>query len=162
DLYNEPHDVSWDVWLKGGVVMERDRQRGFTKTYEAVGMQALLDTVRSVGAKNVIVAGGLDWAYDMSGFLSGKRLSDPKGNGVIYANHNYPIKGDTFAQWLAKMEAATKQIPVIVSEFGGGFRRQRGQDGNQWIRQVLQALHDHDWDWTAWDMHPSAGPTLIS
>src|SRR5262249_5192295 len=25
DLYNEPHDVSWDVWLKGSPVTERDR-----------------------------------------------------------------------------------------------------------------------------------------
>jgi len=23
DLYNEPHDVSWDVWLKGGVVTDK-------------------------------------------------------------------------------------------------------------------------------------------
>ncbi len=26
DLYNEPHDVSWDVWLKGGKVTEKDRR----------------------------------------------------------------------------------------------------------------------------------------
>jgi aryl-phospho-beta-D-glucosidase BglC (GH1 family) len=162
DLYNEPHDVTWDIWLKGGTVTENDRQRGYTKTYAAVGMQALLDTVRGTGAKNVIVAGGLDWAYDLSGILEGRQLSDPGGNGVIYANHNYPFKGDTFAQWLAKMEKATKTLPVIVSEFGGGFRRRSDQPQDQWIRQVMQALHDHDWDWTAWDMHPAAGPTLIS
>jgi hypothetical protein len=162
DLYNEPHDVSWDIWLNGGEVTERDRQRGFTKTYTAVGMQAMLDMVRSTGAKNVIVAGGLDWSYDMSGFLNGKQLKDPKGNGVIYANHNYPFKGDTFEKWLAKMETATKQIPVIVSEFGAGGGRRPDQNGDVWIRRVLQALHDHDWDWTAWDLHPAAGPTLIS
>ena len=27
---------------------------------------------------------------------------------------------------------------------------------------MLQALHDHEWDWAAWDLHPRAGPTLIS
>ncbi|HLK57888.1 MAG TPA: acetylxylan esterase [Chthonomonadaceae bacterium] len=164
DLYNEPHDVTWDIWLNGGEVTERDRQRNFTNTYTAVGMQALLDTVRATGAKNLIVAGGLDWAYDLSGFLNGKQLTDKTGNGVLYANHNYPIKGDTFEKWLSKMEAATKQIPVIVSEFGSGGpprRNQQGQ-GDQWIRQVLQAIHDHQWDWVAWDMHPRAGPTLIS
>lgn len=164
DLYNEPHDVSWDVWLNGGTVTEHDRQRNYTKTYDAVGMQTLLDTVRGTGAKNVVVAGGLDWAYDMSGFLTGKPLSDPKGNGVIYANHDYPFKGDTFDQWLAKMEKATASIPVIVSEFGagGGPRRRQGQSGDQWILQVLQALQEHHWNWIAWDLHPSAGPTLIS
>jgi len=27
---------------------------------------------------------------------------------------------------------------------------------------MLQVLHDHDWDWIAWDLHPAAGPRLIS
>ncbi|HLV80347.1 MAG TPA: cellulase family glycosylhydrolase [Chthonomonadaceae bacterium] len=165
DLYNEPHDVSWDVWSRGGTVTEHDRQRNYMKTYEAVGMQTLLDTVRSTGAKNVVIAGGLDWAYDLSGFLEGRQLSDPKGHGVIYANHDYPFKGDTFDQWLAKMEKATRAIPVIVSEFGAdGFSRRRRpqQAGDQWILHVLQALQEHQWNWIAWDLHPSAGPTLIS
>ena len=162
DLYNEPHDTTWDVWLNGGQVTETDKQRGYSSTFDAIGMQAMLDAVRSTGAKNVIVAGGLDWSYDMSGFLAGKQLKDPNGNGVIYANHNYPFKGDTFEKWLSKIEAASKQIPVIVSEFGGGGNRRNGQTGDQWIRQVLQTLEGRKLDWTAWDMHPKAGPVLVS
>jgi Tol biopolymer transport system component len=162
DLYNEPHDVSWDVWLKGGKVTERDRRARRELTFEAVGMQALLDAVRATGAKNVVVAGGLDWAYDMSGFLAGKQLSDPRGNGVLYANHTYPFKGDTVQQWVKKLEAAAKKIPVIVGEFGPEVRGPVSKRGEQWVRQVLRALHEHDWDWVAWDMHPKAGPCLIS
>jgi len=165
DLYNEPHDTTWDIWLNGGQVTERDRRTRTEKTYTAVGMQALLDAVRSTGAKNVVVAGGLDWAYDMSGFLNGKALVDKKGNGVIYANHNYPFKGDTFEKWLAKMELASKTLPIIVSEFGaggGGPPSRNALPSDVWVRRVLQALHDHEWDFCAWDLHPSAGPTLIS
>jgi len=165
DLYNEPHNVSWDIWLKGGEVTEKAFRRNPQKTFQAVGMQALLDAVRETGANNVIIAGGLDWAYDMSGFLEGKQLADPTGNGVIYANHAYPFKGDTVERWIAKMEKATKVLPVIVSEFGAqsrGAPGARGQTGEQWVRHVLQALHDHDWAWTAWDLHPRAGPRLIS
>lgn len=163
DLYNEPHHVSWDVWLKGGKVTEKASRRNPETTYEAVGMQTLLDSVRATGARNVVIAGGLDWAYDLSGFLDGKQLSDPEGNGVIYANHAYPFKGDSVARWVAKMETAAKALPVIVSEFGGGTGgRLAPADGDPWVRQVLQALHDHDWSWTAWDLHPKAGPTLIS
>ena len=156
DLYNEPHDVSWEVWLKGGDVTEKNRKTGMVTAYQAVGMQTLLNAVRSAGAKNVVVAGGLNWAYDMSGILNGYQLSDPTGDGVIYANHNYPFKGETVAQWAAEMETATKKFPVIVSEFGGEPKN------IEWIRQVLQIMHDHNWNWTAWDMHPSAGPCLIS
>jgi mannose/cellobiose epimerase-like protein (N-acyl-D-glucosamine 2-epimerase family) len=162
DLYNEPHHVSWDVWLKGGPVTERDGRTGRRRTFEAVGLQALLDAVRRTGAKNVVVAGGLNWAYDMSGFLAGKRLSDPHGNGVVYANHTYPFKGDTVRQWVRKMEAAAVKLPVLVAEFGAETRGPAGRRGERWVREVLRALHEHDWDWIAWDMHPAAGPRLIA
>ena len=78
DLYNEPHNVTWDVWRNGGRSPRRPTGRNPAKTYQAVGMQTLLDTVRATGAKNVVIAGGLDWAYDMSGFLQGKQLADPQ------------------------------------------------------------------------------------
>ena len=162
DLYNEPHDVSWDVWRKGGKVTEHDRKAATEKSYEAVGMQTLLDTVRATGAKNVVIVGGLNWSYDLSGILNGRQLSDPEGNGVIYANHAYPFKGDTVEKWVAKMETATKQLPVIVSEFGSDPKGGAGLNGEQWVHQVLQALEEHRWDWTAWDLHPHAGPTLVT
>src|SRR5262249_14368903 len=133
DLYNEPHDVSWDIWRDGGKVTEKDRRKGTEKTYEAVGMQALLDTVRATEAENVVIAAGLDWAYDLSGILDGKQLADPKGNGVLYANHAYPNKGDTVERWVEKMEKATKKLPVIVSEFGSDARGGAGLSGEQWV-----------------------------
>jgi len=166
DLYNEPHDVPWDVWLKGGMVPDRGA-RGRALTYQTPGMQVLLDTIRGVGANNVIVCGGLDWAYDMSGILANRELSDPTGNGVIYANHTYPIKGDTMKKWMAKMDIALKKIPIIVSEFGaggsmGGNRAEPGQTGADWVRLTMDYIYAHNMNFTAWDLHPSAGPTLIS
>jgi TolB protein len=162
DLYNEPHDVSWDVWRDGGKVSERSRRDGPETSFEAVGMQKLLDTVRATGARNVVIAGGLDWSYDLSGVLSGKQLSDPNGNGVIYANHAYPFKGDTVEKWISKMETASKTLPIIVTEFGSDPRGGAGRTGEEWVRRVLEALEAHEWDWTAWDFHPQAGPILIS
>ena len=176
DLYNEPHDVSWDVWLSGGTVTDRPNtpRRGPPRTYRAVGMQALLDAVRATGAKNVVIAGGLDWAYDFSGILAGRQLKDPSGNGVIYANHAYNNKGHGVDAWIARMEQATASLPVIVSEFGGSGgpnrRVRRGGAaakaptpmGDDWLLHVMQALEDHKWSWTAWDLHPQAGPRLIS
>ncbi len=122
DLYNEPHDVSWEIWRNGGQVSEKARGRNPAKTYQAVGMQTLFNTVRATGARNVVIAGGLDWAYDMSGFLAGNQLADPDGNGVIYANHAYPFKGDTVDRWITKIEKAAKVLPIIVSEFGADSR----------------------------------------
>ena len=173
DLYNEPHDVTWDIWLNGGTVTDRPngRRGGVPKTYQAVGMQKLLDTVRAAGAKNVVIVGGINWAYDFDGILDGRQLKDPDGNGVIYANHAYNNKGHPVDVWITRMEKATATLPVIVSEFGGsgGPNRRMGRSGgpanpsgDDWLLHVMQALQDHKWSWTAWDFHPSAGPTLIS
>jgi hypothetical protein len=163
DLYNEPHDVSWDVWLKGGMILDKPNQRGaMAKNYQCVGMQAMLDAVRSTGAKNVVICGGLEWAYGFSGILEGRQLSDPKGNGVIYANHCYDNKGDSVDTWIAKMEQATAKLPVIVSEFGGNSGPSRRAPNDNWLLHVLQAIQEHQWSYTAWDLHPAAGPTLIS
>ena len=159
DLYNEPHDVSWEVWLKGGRITDKPNTRNAAvRTYQCAGMQELLDTIRATGARNVVIAGGLDWAYDFSGILDGRQLSDPKGNGVIYSNHCYDNKGDSVDTWTAKMERAAAKLPVMVSEFGPI----RQTPGDRWLLQVLQAIQAHQWSYTAWDLHPAAGPTLIS
>jgi endoglucanase len=178
DLYNEPHDVSWDIWLNGGEVTDKpNNPRQTARTFKAIGMQSLLDAVRAAGAKNVVVAGGLDWAYDLSGILEGRQLKDPNGNGVIYPNHCYDNKRQLVDTWITNMEKASAQLPIIISEFGGAYyppgtapagRGRRGfgnfgsPNGPDWLMRVLQAIEDHKWSYTAWDFHPSAGPTLIT
>ncbi len=173
DLYNEPHDVTWDVWLKGGIINDRPNGPDLpVKEYEAVGMQEMLDAVRSTGAKNVVIAGGLAFSYDLDGVLEGRQLKDATGNGVIYANHAYDYFGESIFTWIANMKEATAKFPVIVSEFGwsGGPNRRREWWGNNpssamnddWLLHLLQGIYDNNWSFTAWDMHPAAGPTLIA
>ncbi len=58
ELYNEPHNVTWPVWKSGGLTVD---------DYEAVGMQQLYAAVRATGAQNLVIVGGLDWAYDLWG-----------------------------------------------------------------------------------------------
>ncbi len=53
DLYNEPHDISWEVWRNGGNVLDtksRVDPKG-TFAYHSPGMQKLLDACRSTGPK---------------------------------------------------------------------------------------------------------------
>ncbi len=133
----------------------------------------MFETVRATGAKNLIVIGGLDWAYDFSGILAGRQFKDPDGNGVIYANHCYNHKNQAVETWIANMKKAAETLPIIISEFGGAYvapggtppRRRRGFGGTRndgdWLMKVLLAIEDNQCSYTAWDFHPSAGPTLI-
>lgn len=165
DLYNEPHDVSWKVWRDGGIVTDKPNVRSQMhdpKTFQAVGMQTLLDTVRAAGATNVVIAGGLDWAYDFSGILNGYQLSDPLGSGVIYANHCYDNKDETVDTWAKNLEAAAAKLPVIVSEFGGHAGPGKVDPSDNWLQHVIRELEAHQWSWVAWDLHTHAGPNLIS
>jgi endoglucanase len=165
DLYNEPHDVSWDVWLHGGTITDKPNNRWQMrdpKTFQAVGMQALLDTVRATGANNVVIAGGLDWAYDFSGILEGRQLSDPHGHGVIYANHCYDNKNQSVDTWIANMEKASAKLPVIVTEFGGSAGPSKMVPTDNWLLHVLRAMDEHQWSWIAWNFHPQARPSLFS
>jgi hypothetical protein len=149
DLYNEPHSVSWEIWRNGGPVTETSKTApGGKLIYTTPGMQALLNLCRAKGARNVIVAGGLDYAYDLTGIVKGYALSDPQGNGVIYSTHLYPMKKD----WDKFVTPAIGKYAVIVGEVGsgGGF-----------MTQAFQYINQHELPWVAWCLHRDAKPALI-
>lgn len=50
--------------------------------------------IRGTGAKNIVIAGGLDRGYDLSGVLKGFALKNQTGNGIMYSSHFYPWKDD--------------------------------------------------------------------
>jgi hypothetical protein len=159
-LYNEPYDVSWETWRNGGTVREDNMKTpGGRLEYRAPGMQKLLDVCRAAGARNVVVAGGLDWAYDLTGVASGYALDDPNGNGVIYDTHLYPMKkwythGTTKSQeWDRLVMSAGRKYPVLIGEFGDG------KEG--YANKVLEFADRNDLPWTAWSLHPGARPVLI-
>ena len=201
DLYNEPANINWDQWFKGGLMTETIKQTNttpntnITLTYESVGMSALVNAIRSTGAKNVIVADGINWAYEVdgilerrqprriwlcqprripyeSGIMKGCRLSDPTGNGVVYAVHPYPhaYKGrgrETIAKWVARMEPFARKLPMIVSEFGSmeskwPFPKTWNYNDDKWNQGMIGVLETHRWNWAAWDFHTTAWPCLIS
>jgi hypothetical protein len=84
DLFNEPNNISESVWRDGGRATDDHSNR----TYEAVGMQTLLSTVRAAGATNAVTVSGLAWAFnptvlverplDGAGFAAGIHIYCPK------------------------------------------------------------------------------------
>jgi endoglucanase len=155
-LYNEPYGVSWPIWRDGGTVVEEDKKAGRKWEYHTPGLQKLLDVCRAAGAKNIVLAGGLDWGYDLSGVVQGHALHDPKGNGVVYDTHIYPWKKD----WDRWVTPTVKKYAVFVGEFGPDYDLDK-KDPKKFLSEILSYLDKYELSWTAWCMHPGAKPCLI-
>jgi endoglucanase len=67
DLFNEPFLSDWDCWLVGGACA---KSFDGTTTYTVAGMATLLKAVRTAGAKNVVILGGLGYSADFSQWLT--------------------------------------------------------------------------------------------
>ncbi len=118
DLYNEPHDVSWDCWRDGGCIVQSSTTNPFTRrpvAYRAVGMQQLYDTVRSTGANNLVLVAGLNWAYDLSGIDRGYAL---RGHNIVYDTHVYTRWHSTEADWDEHFGLLSDRYPLISTELG--------------------------------------------
>lgn len=175
DLLNEPHGVTWEIWRNGGFVSERpagadednfltDEERVTAKLgFISPGMQKILETVRATGARNVIVAGALDYAYDLSGILTGFALEEKGGNGIMYASHIYPWKSD----WQGKMLDAAAVHPILIGEVGADNRKQPWEKEENfvqpatWLPDMLGLIQKHRLNWTGWSFHPKAGPHML-
>jgi aryl-phospho-beta-D-glucosidase BglC (GH1 family) len=132
DLYNEPHDVSWACWRSGGTC------KGVS--YQVAGMQQLVQTVRSTGAKNVLLAAADDWANDIGQWLQYAPI-DPLQN-LAAAWHVYMEGGDTCADVACYNREATPviaQVPLVVTEFGADSY---GVSCNPSFQQDVTALLD--------------------
>jgi len=142
DVFNEPgagqkvdvppDGIDWACWLNGCSV-QSNIGNNTTITWTTAGMQSLVTAVRSTGATQPIMLGGLWSASDLSEWLANEP-SDPLTNSP-----NNPVKGQPqlAASWhtyclnkcspsdLKKAEATwsavatvSQSVPVIIGEFG--------------------------------------------
>ncbi|MGF7235799.1 MAG: glycoside hydrolase family 5 protein [Frankia sp.] len=148
DLYNEPHDITWACWRDGGEC---------GTGYQTTGMQSLLDAVRSTGAKNVVLAGGLNWGGDVTGWLA-NRPTDPTGN-LVASIHSYNFSGCNTTSCLdSQVGPVAAAVPVVAGEIG------ENDCAATYINQVmgwLDAHHDSYLAW-AWNTYGCDFPGLVT
>ena len=180
DLYNEPYNVDWKTWRDGGEINvyyeESDigQQIMFEKsdsanlkslTYYVPGMQKIADTIRGVGAKNIMIVGGLDWSYQLDGIVNGYAIEDKGGNGIILDSHLYPCKD--LDSWDKYVTVAKNDYPIILGECGHYGEAPIPHEWPQfevsstWVPKFLKWVEDNGYHITAWDFHHQAGPCLI-
>jgi endoglucanase len=138
DLFNEPFDptdphsgddaepqdkVSWECWDIGGCDTaayglngKGETERTATK-YQVVGMQTLVNTVRSAGATQPVMLGGLNFADDLTQWAA-HAPNDP-ANQEAASFHNYMglEKCDNVACWNSEIAPIAASVPVVTGEF---------------------------------------------
>jgi endoglucanase len=146
ELYNEPHDVAWSVWLNGGPSGD-----GFT----VAGMQQLYDAVRSTSAENLVFIGGLQFAYDLSGVPSNR----VNGHNIVWVTHPYNQPNKQPANWDTGFGFLTATDPVMATEFGDVTGC-----GTSYYASFLSYADAHKTSWSGWAWYVSgcSFPSIIA
>ena len=147
DLYNEPFDptdprsgddqdpndkVTWNCWETGTkngpdggdpcFTAAYDENGQKTSTYRVAGLQSLLDAIRATGARQPVMAGGLDYANDLGDRDHGSawmnHAPDDPLNQEAASFHNYMGKAcDHLTCWNGVLAPIATHVPVVTGEF---------------------------------------------
>jgi endoglucanase len=149
DLFNEPFPdnnadtpEAWRCWRSGGTCSGM--------TYQAAGMQELVDTIRSTGAKNVIMAGGVQYAATLSQWLANKP-TDPLNN-LAASWHIYNFSWcHTLGCWDSTAAPVAQQVPLVLGELGQNDR------GSAFVTALMDWMDARPggsgylgWSWDVW------------
>ena len=121
------------------------------------GLQLLLDTVRSAGAKNVVLASGLYWSKDLTEWVN-YHPKDPlqQLGAVWHAYRKSNVAGSVDATLpdfrMAAYNAASAVLaagfPLVISEFGD--RSANGTRDAPFVSQLLPWADKNNVSYTAW------------
>jgi hypothetical protein len=108
------NNLSKDAFFKDGrIIFELYNEPTGDFTQLQAWMQTTAQTIRANGATNLILVGGVDYSYDISGYV-GKPVT---GQGAVaYVTHPYIFKSSPGDQ-VAFLTPATT-LPVVATEFG--------------------------------------------
>jgi hypothetical protein len=159
DLFNEPYpdqatgseSAGWQCWLSGGTCAGIG--------YQVAGMQSLVSAVRSTGAKNVLMLGGLAWSNDLTEWLQHKP-ADPDHN-LVASWHSYNFNTcSTKACWTGQVRPVIHKVPVIAGEIG------ENDCADTYISPLMKWLDFWHTSYLAWawnaDFNCSSGPGLVT
>jgi endoglucanase len=159
DLFNEPYPDKaagnvtdgWNCWLHGGTC------HGIS--YQVAGMQSLVNTVRSTGAENVIMLGGLTWANNLTQWLA-YEPSDPD-HSLAASWHSYSFNScNAVSCWNSEVAPVIAKVPVIVGELG------EKDCADTYVDPLTAWLDSKSTSYLAWSWNVGksceSGPSLIS
>jgi len=119
DLYNEPYpDNNRDTTAAWTCVRDGGNCNGVG--FVAAGMQEMLNSVRSTGAKNPVLIAGPEYAGSLKRWMEFKP-NDPE-NQLVASVHIYgqPLGSpyDDQSRWEPEIAPVAAQVPIVIGEMG--------------------------------------------
>jgi endoglucanase len=160
DLFNEPFPEAvageteasaWSCWRNGGTCAGLD--------YRVAGMQDLVHAVRSTGARNVLMLGGLAWSNDLTGWLKNRPVDPDRNTVASWHSYNFNTCAPKSC-WNSQVAPVIRKVPVIVGEMG------ENNCSDSYIDPLMRWLDTRHTSYLAWtwnaDFNCSSGPSLIT
>ncbi len=161
DLFNEPYPdqtyqsnttEAWNCWLHGGSACP-----GYS--YQVAGMQDMVNAVRSTGANNVLMLGGLTWSNDLNGWLA-HEPNDPD-HDLAASWHSYNFNAcSTASCWNSQIAPVIAKVPLIAGEIG------ENDCADSYVTPLMKWLNSEGASYVAWtwnsDFNCASGPGLIT
>lgn len=162
DLFNEPYPEradnnneteGWQCWLNGG-------SSCVGISYPVAGMQTLVNAVRSAGANNVLMLGGLEYSNDLTQWLQ-YEPADPDHN-LAASWHSYNFNAcSTQSCWTSQVAPVVARVPVVAGEIG------ENDCAGSYIGPLATWLNSENtsylaWTWNNWSGACASGPVLIT
>jgi hypothetical protein len=141
--FNRDTPEAWACWRDGCDV----GQYGTEETYEAAGMQSMVDAIRETGSKHLVLLGGIQYSNELSGWLAHKP-NDPENNLAaawhVYNNNECSYLG-CWNEFPAEVAAS---FPIIATEIG-----QNDCEGDTMLKPLMQFLDEHASGYLPWSWH---------
>jgi hypothetical protein len=165
ELFNEPYPVNdsdngWTCWRDGGT--------GCGPSYAIAGMQSMLTAVRTAGANNLVLLGGIEYSNDLTKWLQ-YEPTDP-ANNLAAAWHVYTNSAMTGTKgasaYATDAAAVAAKVPIVATEIGDAACGAGGQpaNGGAFISGIMTYLDGltPPQSYLAWSWSTDCQPILIS
>jgi endoglucanase len=161
DLYNEPHDIGWSCWLHGCRIPAGRVGSWHHPAYRAAGMQQLVAAVRSTGAKQPLMLGGLDWSRVLHGWAA--HLPHDRRHQLVASEQTYGELAPCVHGCRRAITRTARHHPVVVGELG------ETDCADGYIHRFMPYADRHGISYLGWTWNATApgswtcrgGPSLI-
>ncbi len=160
--YRSNGAVAFQLWCEP-VFQKEDWNTPMGSTWEKLkpSFDKMIGTVRKEGAKNMVLASGNRWAYDLVGI----RKNPLKDSNVAYMWHVYGGHDDNKPDlWAKALDDLHTVAPVIATEWGFERETKSHYKGNpdNFGKPFLSFMESRGMHWTAWCFHNSWGPAMLN